>query len=136
MRFLSIFLVLAGLAYGQESEVRAAERNWAKAVTAGDGGGLQKLLGDQLIYTHSSGVLDTKGSYISKILSGRQKYEGADYQETTVKFYGATAVLHARVHMWGTNPSGKFDDRLIMLHVWWNDGGQWRLVAHQTTKLP
>jgi hypothetical protein len=104
-------------------------------VTTNDAAGLQKLLGDQLIYAHSTGVVDTKSDYISKIVSGRQKYEGVEHQSVTVKLYGATAVVHARVHMWGVNQSGKFDDRLMMLHVWLKSGSQWRLVAHQTTKL-
>jgi hypothetical protein len=52
-----------------------------------------------------------------------------------VKLYGNTAVVHARVHMWGVNQSGKFDDRLMMLHVWLKSAGGWQLVAHQTTKL-
>lgn len=136
MRLLAAFLVLAGLASGQEAQVRAAERAWAKAVTTSDAAALQKLLGDQLIYSHSTGVVDSKTDYISKIESGRQKYEGVDHQEMTVRLYGTTAVVHSRVRMWGINPSGKFDDRLMMLHVWLKLGGQWRLVAHQTTKLP
>jgi ketosteroid isomerase-like protein len=135
MRFLVAFLVLAGLSWGQEPEVRAAERAWAKAVTTNDAAGLQKLLGDQLIYAHSTGVVDTKSDYISKIMSGRQKYEGVEHQDMTVRLYGTTAVVHARAHMWGVNQSGKFDDRLMMLHVWLKSGNQWRLVAHQTTKL-
>ena len=136
MRFLIAFLVLAGLAFGQEPEIRAAERTWAKAITTKDAAALDKILGDGLIYGHSTGIVDTKNEYVAKIMSGRQKYEGADHQSMVVKLYGNTAVVHARMHMWGVNQNGKFDERLMMLHVWLKNGNGWRLVAHQTTKLP
>ncbi|MEK7753232.1 MAG: nuclear transport factor 2 family protein, partial [Acidobacteriota bacterium] len=108
MRFFLVLLVLAGFASGQEPEVRAAERAWAKAITTNDAAALDKLLGDQLIYAHSTGIVDTKKDYIAKIASGRQKYEGVDHQSMIVKLYGNTVVVHARMHMWGVNPSGKF----------------------------
>ena len=135
MRFFAALLVLAGFASGQEPDVRAAERAWARAITTNDAAALDKLLGDQLIYAHSTGIVDTKKDYIAKIASGRQKYEGVDPQGMIVKLYGNTAVVHAQVHMWGVNQSGKFDDHLMMLHVWLKNGGGWQLVAHQTTKL-
>ncbi len=124
-----------GLASGQELEIRAAERAWAKAITTKDAAALNKLLGNELIYAHATGTVDTKAEYISKITSGRQQYDGAEHQSMVVKLYGNTAVAHARVHLWGANPSGKFDDQLMMLHVWLKTGGAWQLVAHQTTKL-
>jgi ketosteroid isomerase-like protein len=136
MRFFAAFLGLAGLAFGQEPDVRTAEQAWAKAITTQDAATLGKLLGDQLIYGHAGGVVDTKSDYIAKITSGRQKYEGVDHQSMVVKLYGNTAVVHARMHMWGVNPSGKFDDHLMMLHAWVKNGGMWQLVAHQTAKLP
>jgi ketosteroid isomerase-like protein len=135
MRFFAALLVLAGFASGQEPDVRAAERTWARAITTNDAAALDKLLGDQLIYAHSTGIVDTKKDYITKIASGRQKYEGVDPQSMIVKLYGNTAVVHARMRMWGVNPSGKFDDQLMMLHVWLKSGGAWQLVAHQTTRL-
>ena len=135
MRFFLALLVLAGFASGQEPDVRAAERAWAEAITTNNAAALDKLLGDQLIYAHSTGIVDTKKDYIAKIASGRQKYEGVDHQSMIVKPYGMTVVLHARMQMWGVNPSGKFDDHLMMLHVWLKSAGGWQLVAHQTTRL-
>jgi ketosteroid isomerase-like protein len=127
--------LFVGLSPAQENDVRAAERSWAKAVSAGDAATLNKILGDELIYAHSTGIVDSKKDYIAKIMSGRQKYEGVDHQSMTVKLYGGTAITHSRVHMWGVNQSGKFDDRLMMLHVWLKTALGWQLVAHQTSKL-
>lgn len=137
MRLLLTILLAASVSgLGQnDPAIQAAEKQWASAIKAKDAGALQKLLGEDLIYAHSTGIVDTKAAYIEKITSGRQKYEGADQESATVRIYGSTAVVHARMHMWGVNQNGKFDDYLMMMHVWIKSGNAWRLVAHQTTKL-
>lgn len=135
MRFLLASLLLMRAAFAQDTEIRAAEQNWANAIKARDGAALEKLLGDQLIYAHSTGIVDTKKDYIAKVTSGKQKYEGVEQQSLTVKPYGDTVIVHARMHMWGVNQAGKFDDQLMMMHTWLKRGGGWQLVAHQTTKL-
>ena len=57
MRLLVALLMLAGVAFGQEADVRAAEQTWSKAILTKDIPALQKLLGDQLIYAHSTGIV-------------------------------------------------------------------------------
>ncbi len=136
MLFLASFLVLAGVALAQQPDILAAERTWVQAITTRDAAVLAKILDDQLIYAHATGIVDTKQEYIAKVTSGRQKYEGVDHESTDVRLFGDTAVVHARMHMWGVNPAGKFDDRLMMMHVWVKKGGAWQLVAHQTARLP
>jgi len=136
MLLLASFLALAGVALAQQPDILAMERAWVQAITTRDAAILAKLLDDQLIYAHATGIVDTKQEYIAKVTSGRQKYEGVDHESTDVRLFGDTAVVHARMHMWGVNPAGKFDDRLMMMHVWVKKGGAWQLVAHQTARLP
>jgi len=136
MLLLASFLALAGVALAQQPDILAMERAWVQAITTRDAAILANLLDDQLIYAHATGIVDTKQEYIAKVTSGRQKYEGVDHESTDVRLFGDTAVVHARMHMWGVNPAGKFDDRLMMMHVWVKKGGAWQLVAHQTARLP
>ena len=135
MRFFILSLLLAGAAFAQDAEIRAAEKKWAGAIVAKDGAALEKILGDGLIYAHSTGIIDTKKSYIAKVTSGKQLYKGAEHQDQTIKFYGTTAIVHAHMRMWGINQNGNFDDSLMVLHTWIKTTGGWQLVAHQTTKL-
>lgn len=118
-----------------EAEVRAAETAWTTAIKAKDSKTLDALLADELIYAHSTGIVDSKKDYITKVTSGRQLYQGADHQSIVVKAYGDTVIVHARMHMWGVNQSGKFDDVVMAMHTWLKRNGRWQLVAHQTTKI-
>lgn len=135
MRILNVILILTTAAFAQDVEIRTAEKKWASAIVAKDGATLEQLLGEGLIYAHSTGIIDSKKTYIAKVTSGKQLYLGAEHKDQTVKIYGTTAIVHAHMHMWGVNQNGKFDDQLMVLHAWLQTPAGWQLVAHQTTKL-
>ena len=44
------------------------------AQVAGDKARLEELLAEELHYTHSNALVDTKASYIDSIISGRVRY--------------------------------------------------------------
>ncbi len=108
---------------------------WAQAILAKDVAQLDKLLAADLIYGHASGVLDTKKDYLEKIRSGRQHYQTVERKKVSVRVLGDSAVTHCWMHVTGINPAGKFDDKVMLLHVWSKRGGSWQLVAHQTAKV-
>lgn len=119
-----------------EDEIRIADQQWAEAAKSGDAVQLTRLLADGLIYTHATGIIDDKKSYIDKVKSKRQKYDGIVHSNVRVSVFGGhTAILTARMRMHGTNPAGPFDDQVLMTHVWVKLNGAWQLVAHQTTKV-
>jgi ketosteroid isomerase-like protein len=139
----AILLAIITLAIGAsgsrgaaEDEIRSAEKRWAAAVTAGDLAALDRMLGEQLIYAHASGVVENKGEYLGRLRSGAQKYDAIEHQEITVRVYGDSAVAHAKARMAGQSNGRAFDDRLMLMHFWVKQGGSWRLVAHQTARLP
>ena len=135
MRFFVLSLIIASAAFAQEAELRAAERKWSGAIVAKDGAALERILGDGLIYAHSTGVIDNKKTYIAKVTSGKQLYKGAEHKDDTIKIYGSTAIVHSHMRMHGINQNGNFDDQLMVLHTWIKTAAGWQLVAHQTTKL-
>ena len=134
--FFLFTAVLAGaLAAGVEDDIRGAEKGWVAAVVAKDAAALDRILGAQLIYAHSTGVIENKAQYLGRLRSGAQKYESITHESLTVKVYGNSAVAHAKVRMTGASDKRRFDDRLMMMHFWVKTGAAWQLVAHQTTKL-
>ena len=134
-QLLAVSLLLAMAAPSVDNEVRAAESAWTTAIKAKDAHALESLLADTLIYAHSTGIVDSKKDYIAKVTSGRQLYLGADHNSMTIRSYGDTVIVHANMHVWGTNQAGKFDDVVMAMHTWVKRSGKWQLVAHQTTKI-
>ena len=128
--------VCAVAAATPEDEVRAADTRWATAVKRGDTTTLQGMYTERLIYAHATGKVENKQEYIDRLRSGKQKYSDVIIERTNVVAYGNSAVSHSVVRTIGTNDNGPFIDHVMMMHVWVKQGKDWRLAAHQTTKIP
>ncbi|MBY0502900.1 MAG: nuclear transport factor 2 family protein [Bryobacteraceae bacterium] len=130
--------LLLALAFNADDSqaILQMEKQWVAAIQKPDTAALEKLLHIQLIYGHATGVTDTKASYIGKLATGKQKYAGVEQEILKMQHLGDTVIVHARMHVFGVNQSGKFDDRVMLMHTWIKREGRWQLVAHQTAKLP
>jgi ketosteroid isomerase-like protein len=137
-RALLITALLPLLAFSApEDEVKAAEMAWVAAVKANNFAQLENILAPDLVYTHSTGVIEDKAAYLKALSSKSQRYDGIVHQNLRIHTYGGdTGVVTARVRMTGNSKGRAFDDQLLMIHVWVKQGGKWQLAAHQTTKLP
>ena len=117
-------------------EIKQAERKWIAAVVGQDRGAMERILAKELVYTHSTGLVEDKGQYITAVTSGNQKYDSIEYEAPAIQVYGSTAVVATKVVMKGSTKGQPFNNQLRLLHVWVKHGGKWTLVAHQTTRLP
>ena len=136
---LAIAVLIAGATTSfaaAAQEVENAEKAWAAAVAANDYAAIDRLMGDDLIYGHSTGLVETKSQYIAALRSGQQKYDQIRHESMNVKTHGNTAVVSSRVRMTGSTKGKPFDNQLIMMHVWVKNGGSWKLVGHQTARMP
>src|SRR5262245_58338579 len=61
--------------------VRIADDQRVAATLAADGTKLDAIFSDELRYAHSSGLVDTKTSYVQSIISGRTKYHIIHFEE-------------------------------------------------------
>lgn len=118
-----------------EKEIGALEARRFKAMTEGDFVALDSILADDLTYTHSSGLTQSKGEFVETLRSGKLRYLSIELANETVRAYGTSAVGTGRVTL-KVNSEGKlmtFDVRF--LDVFSKIGGKWRLVAWQSTRL-
>lgn len=74
-------------------EALAAEDARYAAQTGDDFDALQRLIGNDLVYIHSSAVVDTKASYIESQKSGAVKYRVMRRSDTRVRTYGCVAII-------------------------------------------
>lgn len=74
-------------------EVLAAEDARYAAQTGDDFDALQKLVGDDLVYIHSSALVDTKASYIDTQKAGSVKYRVMRRSDVKVRTYGCVAII-------------------------------------------
>src|SRR3954469_16808601 len=119
MRTILLTFTLCAVALAaDDQEIIAAEKGGAAAVVAKDFTRLDGMLTPDLIYAHSTGIIDDKKQYLEKMRAGKQNYAGVEHTYTPVRLHGDAAVAHSQMRMHGTNASGPFDDRLMMMHLW------------------
>jgi uncharacterized protein (TIGR02246 family) len=135
---LLLFLVLGALSLPAtaEEEIKQAEKSWYEAVLKRDESGLKGIFSPDVIYAHSTGKVENLTEYLGRLREGKQRYDTFQYEKTTVRVHGDSAVLHAIARVTGKNDAGPFNDHLMLIHFWVRKNGAWRLVAHQTTKIP
>ncbi len=137
MSLLRLFLLAAIGCAAQEtkSSILALDKQWSDAIVRSDTATLEKLLADDLVYAHATGIVDTKQSYIAKIKERRQVYKSFEQFKPTVNLYRDSAVTFSWVRVTGTNQAGPFDDKIMLIHFWVKQNGAWRLAGHQTTRV-
>jgi len=93
-------LVSSSVASAQEcggsisaDEALHAEDARYAAQTSRDFAALQRLIGDDLIYIHSSTIVDDKASYIEVQSAGTVIYRVMRRSDVTVRTYGCVAII-------------------------------------------
>jgi uncharacterized protein DUF4440 len=115
-------------------EALQAEDARFKAQMGGDGAAMKKLFGDDLVYIHSSTVVDTKQSFIESITSGNVKYRSMNRGASTVRTYGGIAIVTGSAKF-EVNVKGENRTLDLLYHaIWAKRPGGAQFVSWQATK--
>jgi len=118
------------------AEVLAADDARYAAMIAQDFDALGRLLADDLLYTHSTAVTDTKAQYLAALRGGKYRYKAARREGTTVRIHGTTAIVNGRslidVDVEGV-PKSLAN---VFINVWVRTPGGWQMTGWQSTTVP
>jgi len=120
----------------QEKEILALEDVRFKAMVSADVKLLGDLMHDDLIYTHSSAVVDGKASYLEAIRSGKTRYKSQKRFEERVRLCGDCALVTGRAEMEAEVNGVHKTLRLRYLDAWTKTPQGWKFIAWQSTSLP
>jgi ketosteroid isomerase-like protein len=141
---LAIFLlVVSALAQSPNSslskqeELRLAEHSRVDALVNSDVPRLEKLLGDDLTYTHSTGTKESKAEFLHRIQSGELKYDSMQHENNvSIRLYADTGVLTATSRVKVSVRGQTLELHIRFTEVWVKrDRGTWQLVAWQATRI-
>ena len=119
-----------------EKDILALEEERFAAMIARDFARLQLLVHDELMYTHSSGVVDGKATWLDAMKSGRVKYKKAECSQRKVRMYGDTALITGRAQIEAEIGGEPKTLKLLFLNAWTKTPQGWKFVAWQSTPLP
>ena len=118
-----------------DEALKAEDARYA-AQMGDDFAAMDKLFSPDLVYIHTSSVLDNKASYIESMRSGTVKYKVMRRSEVTVRNFGCIAII---------NGIGNYDVRvkdndvnvvLRFTSIWQKTDAGLQFVSWQSTRMP
>ena len=119
-----------------EKEILALEDRRFAAMIARDFAGLDKLVHEDLLYTHSSGVTDTKASWLESMKSGKVKYKSANCSERQVRFFSDVALVRGKAFIEAEIGGQARSLKLLFLNAWAKTPQGWKFAAWQSCPQP
>ncbi len=121
---------------GGEQDVAAAHDRRIAATIAADLAGLGAMMTDDLTYTHSSGVTETKAEFLEGLKTGKYVYREIVPRDRRIRVHGDAAIVSGPCHI-VIEPGGKRTEiDLYFTELYVKEGGQWRMALWQATRLP
>jgi ketosteroid isomerase-like protein len=116
-------------------EIEALEAKRCQAILNCDYKALEPLIGEDLVYTHSSAVQENKKQYLEKLGSGYYTYHGLDAIEREFRVMGDVVLvngdLRITVEVAGTK-------KVVMsryLQVWAKRPPGWQMVSWSSVPI-
>jgi ketosteroid isomerase-like protein len=140
-RTLWILAAAVGLAAataraGDADSVLAAHDKRIALTIAGDLAGLAAMMTDDLTYTHSSAVTETKAEFLDGLRSGKYVYREITPRDRKVRVHGDAAIVSGPCHV-VIEPGGKRTELdLYFTELYVKEAGQWRMALWHSTRPP
>jgi hypothetical protein len=121
---------------GNGNRVIALDAQRMTAMSQGDVGTLNALISDDLVYTHSSARLDTKQSLIENMQTGKTVYTAVVPSDVRAQDCGDAVVVTGVARISVNSGGNAMNFGVRFTDVWVNKGGNWQMIAWQSTRLP
>jgi hypothetical protein len=119
-----------------ENEVMKAELARYEAQTGNDFMAMERIIGDDLVYIHSSALRDDKASYIAALRSGTVKYRTMRMLESKIRIYDCLAIMTGTARFEVTVKGDDISVDLRFTEAWVRRGDNLQFVSWQATRIP
>ena len=146
-RFVAAMLCFASLAFAgavqaagcepitADEAVRAEDARYA-AQMSNDFAAMERLIADDLVYIHSSSLVDNKQTYIESMRTGAVKYRVMRRSEVVARTFGCVATLTGNGNFDVTVNDKEMTVDLRFHAIWAKRDGKVQFISWQATRLP
>lgn len=119
-----------------EKEIRDLETERFHAMEKGDVVTRERILSDDLIYTHANGLRQSKFDILGVLSSSDMKYESIKPYDIRVRIYHDTAIVAGRASnkIKAHGEEERFE--ICYLDVYAKQEARWQMIAWQSSRLP
>ena len=116
--------------------VRELEDRRCEAMVKDDLAALDALMAEDLIYTHSSALVDTKASYLESLKSGLVKYKKIDREDIEMRAHDNAVFVTGKARI---AVRARGEDKTLILrysNVWLKKDQGWQFALWHATPIP
>jgi hypothetical protein len=118
-----------------DEALKAEDARYA-AQMSNDFATMDKLFSPDLVYTHTSAVVDNKQSYIESMRSGKVVYKVMRRSDVQVRTFGCIAILTGNGN-YDVTVNDKDVNVLLRFHsIWQKKDGMMQYISWQSTRIP
>ncbi len=118
------------------AEVAKVERARFQAWVQKDTTALSKVIAEDVLYCHSTGVCQNKAELTGFITGGQSVYRAMDVVELKPQAFGDTVIVNGKLNMKVETAGQVSAFQAIYTDVYVKRDGRWQLVRWQSTRLP
>lgn len=118
-----------------ESTVRTLEQGRFELIVADDWDGFEALCAEELRYVHSSGVIDTRASYLGKLRGGWYDYHLATSTIESIVVTDDLVLVRGTMYAELRAGEGEIVVDSITTSAWVRRDDAWLLATHQSTSV-
>jgi hypothetical protein len=111
---------------------RARFQSWVQK----DVPALQKVIADDVVYCHSTGVCQNKAELIDFIIGGANAYLAMDVIEIQPQAYGDAVVINGKLDVKVQSNGKPLSFKAVYTDFYVMRDGRWQLVRWQSTVVP
>jgi hypothetical protein len=120
---------------GSGQGLRDADAARFAAMVAGDTAALETMLGPDLSYTHSNGLVQDRAAFLAALRKGTLRYESMTPSDVRVRLYEPAGVVTGRIDMKVAQGGKENQIAARYTAVYVRRDGRWQLVAWHSSPI-
>jgi hypothetical protein len=139
MKQLICALVLAACTFqsiaAPAQELAAIDAGWNDLRLKGDAKGLDALLADDWMLTHSDGRVQYKADYLQELATRTRTNSVIENADVRLRTYGGTAVVTGTSIQSGVSDGKPWQGKFRFTRVWVQMQGKWTMVSSHSSRI-
>lgn len=130
-----ICLVVIPSVAAETADVLETDASWNRLRLEVDVAGLERILADDWMLTHSDGRVQTKAEYLGELATRSRRNDAIVNEDVRLRTYGETAVVTGVSVQSGVSNGEPWRGRFRFTRVWVKRDGSWLMVASHSSRV-
>lgn len=131
---LALVISLPALAE-TDAELLALDATWNDLRMKPDVAGLDRILADDWMLTHSDGRVQYKADYLDELRTSTRRNQGIGNEDLRVRRYGDTMVVTGASVQSGISNGQPWSGRFRFTRTWVKRDGAWIMVSSHSSRV-